>query len=285
MTTQPSFNRRGFIAAAGTAALTLGTPKIHTHGSESSKTKDPYRGLKVGLASYSTRKFTLDQTIDMMKVMELRYITLKSVHLAMDSTTKERKAAAKKLKDNNLVLMGGGVISLKNDEKQVRSAFEYARDAGMPVMVSNPDIEALPIVDKMVKEFDITVAIHNHGPGDKRYPSPLDAYRHAQKYDKRIGLCIDIGHTVRWGDDEIEVIHKVKDRLYDFHIKDTSARAKEGKTVAVGRGVIDIPRVLKTLLEIDFKGHVALEYESDANDPLPGMRESFGYIRGVLAVM
>lgn len=113
----------------------------------------------------------------------------------------------------------------------------------------------------------------------------MDAYRHAQKYDKRIGICIDIGHSIRWGDNEIEIIHAVRDRLYDFHIKDETARAPEGKTVELGRGVIDIPGVLKTLLDIKFDGHLALEYEKDADNPLPGMRESFGFIKGVLAVI
>lgn len=277
-------NRRGFIAA-GTAVLAAGTPKIRTYASEIPKANDPFKGLKVGLASYSTRKFSLDKTIEMMKRMGVRYVTLKSFHLELNTSIEERIAVARKLKDNDIILMGGGVIYLKNDEKEVRNAFEYARNAGMPVMVASPDIDALPLVEKMVKEFNIPVAIHNHGPGDGKYPSPLDAYKYASEYDKRIGLCIDVGHTVRWGDDEIEVIQEVKDRLYDFHVKDVTARNKDGQTVAIGRGIIDIPGVLKALLEINFKGHVALEYEADADDPLPGMCESFGYIRGALAAM
>ncbi len=275
--------RRHLLAGSGAIALSSALPVPSSIAKNHSN--DSFRGLKVGLASYSTRKFTLDQTIEMLKDCDVHYVTLKSFHLPMDSTTEERKAVAEKLKNNDIHLMGGGVISLKNDEDQVRSAFQYAKDAGMPVMVSAPEIEALPIVHEMVKEFDIKVAIHNHGPGDKRYPSPLDAYRHAQKYDKRIGICIDIGHSVRWGDNEIEIIHAVRDRLYDFHIKDETARAPEGKTLEVGRGVIDIPGVLKTLLDIKFDGHLALEYEKDADDPLPGMRESFGFIKGVLAVI
>jgi len=140
-------------------------------------------------------------------------------------------------------------------------------------------------VEKYVKQFDIKVAIHNHGPGDKRYPSPLDAYRLAKPLDPRIGVCIDIGHAVRNGDNEVEVIHAVKDRLYDLHLKDVTAREAKGDTVEVGRGVIDIPGMLKALLEIKFSGHAALEYEIQENNPLPGMIESFAYIRGVLAAL
>jgi len=284
MITETRLNRREFLAATG-AAFAVGLPKGAAHSEEAAMAKDRFRGLKVGIASYSTREFTLDQTIEMAKRLDVRYLTLKDAHLKMDSTLEERKEAAKKIKDAGLVLMGGGVIYMKNDEKQVRNAFEYARDAGMPLIVGAPDIDALPLVEKMVKEFDIKIAIHNHGPGDNKYPSPLDAYRCALPYDKRIGLCIDIGHSVRWGDNEIEVIRAVKDRFYDMHIKDVTARAKDGKMIEIGRGVIDIPGVLKTLLEIGFAGHVALEYEKNAKDPLPGMAESFGYLGGVLAVL
>jgi len=212
-------------------------------------------------------------------------VTLKDFHLKMDSTAEERKAAAQKVKDAGCQLMGAGVVYLKNDEAQVRNAFEYCRDAGMPVMVAAPDIAALPLVDKMVKEFNIKVAIHNHGPGDKRYPSPLDAYRIARDFDKRIGCCIDVGHSVRIGDSEIDVIYAVRDRLHDFHMKDVTGRTGEDRAIEVGRGVIDIPGVLKALLDIGFDGHVALEYEVNGKNPMPGMIESFAYMRGVLAAL
>ncbi len=277
-----SMKRRHFLTAMGTAGLVQMGISSRAYGSESTSKPKSAHELKIGLASYSTRKFTLDQTIEMMKELDIQYVTLKSFHLELNSTTQERKAVAKKLKENGIHLMGGGVIYLKNDEEQILNAFQYARDAGMPVIVGSPDIDALPIVDKMVKEFDIKVAIHNHGPGDSKYPSPLDAYKYVKDYDKRIGLCIDIGHSVRWGDDEIEVIHAVKDRLYDFHIKDTTARNKNGSTIELGRGIINIPGVIKALMDIQFEGHVALEYEKDADNPLPGMRECFGYIRGVI---
>ena len=114
---------------------------------------------------------------------------------------------------------------------------------------------------------------------------PKDAYKLIKDMDPRMGICIDIGHSVRNGDDEEELIHFVKDRLYDFHIKDVTKREKDGKTIAVGRGAINIPKVLKSLLDIKFSGHLALEYETDENNPVPGMRESFGYMRGVLAVL
>ena len=168
-----SMKRRHFLTAMGTAGLVQMGISSRAHGSESTTKPKSAHELKIGLASYSTRKFTLDQTIEMMKELDIQYVTLKSFHLELNSTTQERKAVAKKLKENGIHLMGGGVIYLKNDEEQVLNAFQYARDAGMPVIVGSPDIDALPIVDKMVKEFDIKVAIHNHGPGDSKYPLPF----------------------------------------------------------------------------------------------------------------
>ena len=283
MNNHPLLNRRHFVSAAGLALVSTGS--LAHPGPTAAKSDDPTHGLKLGIASYSLRKFDLDQAIEMVKSLGVRYINLKDVHLKMDSTTEERKEAAKKIRDNGLVLMGGGVIYLKNDENQVRNAFNYVKDAGMPVMVSAPDLDALPLVEKMAKEYGVKVAIHNHGPGDNRYPSPRDAYRLVKDLDPCMGVCIDIGHTVRIGENEVEAIHAVQDRFYDMHIKDVTSRTRDGDSCEIGRGVIDIPGVLRALLEVNFTGHVGLEYEKDADHPLPGIRESIGYLRGVLAVI
>jgi len=221
----------------------------------------------------------------MMKKIGMKYVTLKDFHLKMDSTQEERREAARKVKEAGVTLMGCGVVYLKNDAQQIRNAFEYARDAGMPVMVSAPDLDALPAVARMAEEFDIKVAIHNHGPNDDRYPSHMDAYKSAKQFGEHMGVCIDIGHTVRLGVNEVEAVHAVHDRLYDFHIKDVTARDAKGGAIEVGRGVIDIPGVLKALLEVGFTGHVALEYEKDADNPMPGMIESYAYMRGALAAL
>jgi inosose dehydratase len=283
MKEQLSVNRRGFFTMAG---MTAGAVALSRGATAAAGGKRPAKGLKIGVASYSLRKFTLDETIEMTQQLGVGYITLKSMHLEMNSTKAEREAVAKKVKDAGIKLMGGGVIKLPNDEAVSRNAFEYARDAGMPVIVASPSLDAMQLVDKLVKEFDIKVAIHNHGPSDDAFPSPLDAYKAAQPYDERIGCCIDIGHTVRLGGiDEIEIIHAVKDRLHDFHIKDVTLREADGKTTEVGRGAINIPGVLKALMDVKFRGHVALEYEKNEDNPMPGMYESIGYIKGAIAAL
>jgi sugar phosphate isomerase/epimerase len=155
----------------------------------------------------------------------------------------------------------------------------------MPTIICSPELDALDTVEKLAKEYGIRIAIHNHGPGDKKYPSPLDVLRLVRERDARLGICMDVGHTVRLGQDPVEVIGQCKARLYDFHIKDVTAATPQGRGIEVGRGVIDIVAVLRALVELKFPYHVALEYEEKADAPLAAMTESFGYIRGVLAAM
>jgi sugar phosphate isomerase/epimerase len=184
-----------------------------------------------------------------------------------------------------LELASGGVIYMKNNEKEIRSFFDYARDAGMATIVCSPEIDALDAVENMVKEYNIRIAIHNHGPGDKKYPSPLDVLRLVKDRDARMGLCIDVGHTVRLGEDPVDAIRQSARRLFDFHMKDVTEATSKGKPTEVGLGVIDIVGVLKTLVELQYGFHIGLEYEEKENDPMPGVIESFGYMRGVLAAI
>jgi sugar phosphate isomerase/epimerase len=242
------------------------------------------RRFDLGLASYTLRKFKLDETLAMTKRVGLKYICFKSFHLPLDSTEAEIKAVAAKVKKAGLRLYGGGVISMRN-EREVHRAFDYAKAAGMKVIIGVPKFELLTLVNKKVQEYDIKVAIHNHGPGDKNYPTPASAYEKIKGLDKRIGLCNDIGHTKRAGVDPSQSAEKYADRLLDVHIKDVSAATAKGRGVEVGRGVIDIPRFLRTLIKIKYTGIVSFEYEKDADDPLAGLAESVGYVRGVLAAM
>jgi len=176
------------------------------------------------------------------------------------------------------------VIGMR-DAKAVDQAFDYAKAAGMKTIVGVPEPKLLPLVDKKVKEYDIAVAIHNHGPGDKTYPSPESAYEKIKDLDKRIGLCMDIGHTVRYGECPIRDARRFADRLLDIHLKDVSEASKKGYTVEIGRGIIDIPAFLRALVEIKYSRVASFEYEKDPDDPLAGLAESVGYVKGVLATI
>jgi inosose dehydratase len=247
--------------------------------------KPLFDGLKLGMASYTFRKFTLDQAIDMSKQAGAVSISLKDVHLPYKSTQAQREEARRKVEAAGLFLASGGVIAMKNNESEIRDSFQYAKEAGMPTIVCSPDIEALDIVEKMVKEYNIKIAIHNHGPGDKKYPSPFDVWRLVKDRDERMGLCMDVGHTVRIGVDPVEAIRQCGTRLYDFHMKDETEATAKGKPVPVGLGVIDIVGVLKGLKAMQYAYNVGLEYEEKENDPMPGVIESFGFMRGVLAAI
>lgn len=277
--------RRTFLqaAAVGTAAVLapagLARAAEPAAGGEAKK-----KPLKFGLASYTTRKFSLDETIAMAKRVGLEYLCLKDFHLPLTASADEIRAAAEKVKEAGLILYGCGVVTMRN-EADVNRAFEYAKTAGMTTIIAAPMPEVLPLVDKKVREYDLFVAIHNHGPGDKVYPTPESIIEKIAKLDGRIGLCIDIGHTVRIGADPIRDAARYADRLHDVHIKDVSAAAPEGNTLEIGRGVIDIPAFLSVLLKTGYSKVVSYEYEKDEKDPLPGLAESVGYVNGVLAAL
>jgi sugar phosphate isomerase/epimerase len=214
----------------------------------------------------------------------IKHICLKSMHLPLDAKPEAIARAVAKVKAAGIDLYGGGVIAM-GTAAQVNLAFEYAKAAGMRTIVAAPTAEMLPLVNDKVQQYDIRVAIHNHGPGDKHFPRPVDVYEKVQGLDRRIGLCIDIGHTVRIGDDLNRVTEQFADRLYDVHIKDESAASPAGRAIEIGRGVIDIPGFLRTLKKVRYAGFVSFEYEKDGKDPLPGLAESVGYVRGVLAAI
>lgn len=272
--------RRTFLATAVGAALVPALPR--SSWATPAGPRGKAHRLKLGLASYSVRKFSLDQALDMCKEMDVRYINFKDVHMPMTDAPEALLAARKKVEAAGLTIMGGGTITLKNDEAQVRKAFEYARNAGFPLMVVAPDPEAFDIIEKMIKEFDIKVAIHNHGPEDKSFPAPQDAMKRLAGRDKRFGLCMDIGHATRAGVDPVKTVDECKDRLLDLHVKDLGVKTDRDSQVEVGKGVLDIPGLFRALEKISFPGHLGLEYEINETSPLVGMKESFSYMRGVL---
>jgi inosose dehydratase len=281
-------DRRRFLQTSllgSTAALAAAQLGGTVFGGVTKPEREVDGGLKLGIASYTFRNFNLDQAIAMTKEAGFKYINLKDVHLPLNSTTAERLAARQKIEAAGLTMMGGGVIYLKNDEAQIQHTFEYAKESGMPVIVCSPEIDALDLLEKKAKEFSILVAIHNHGPTDKTYPSPLDVLALVADRDPVMGICMDIGHTARVGVDPVECVSKCGARLHDVHLKDETKAAADGKPTELGRGVIDVVGVLKALSAKAFQHHVGLEYEAHPDSPLPYVMECAGYERGVLAAM
>jgi len=278
-------SRRQFLKVAGASAAACATAApggaLKAAMSEPAAAAVPFT---LGMASYTLRQFPADQAIEMTKRLGLTRVCFKDFHLKLDATPEVIAETVAKVKAAGLDLYAGGVIYMKT-EAEVDRAFAYARAAGFKMIIGVPTYDLLPYTNKKVQEYDIPVAIHNHGPDNPLFPTPQSAYERIVSLDRRLGLCMDVGHTQRSGVDPAESAEKYFDRLFDVHIKDVSASTAQGQTVEIGRGVIDIPKLLRTLARLGFKGTLALEYEKDAKDPLPGSAESIGYLRGVIAAM
>lgn len=269
-------SRRSFLGASA-AALAASRTSI------GAITDDP-RDFKLGVATYSLRHFSRAQAIAMLKQMNVRYVNIKEFHLPLNSTPDEIKAGRKEFEDAGFLIEGGGNISFsKDDEEDIRHKFEYARLAGMPIIVCAPTHATLPKLEKFVKEYDIKIAVHNHGPEDKQFPTPQSVLAVVKNMDPRCGLCIDCGHTARTGVDVVESIREAGSRLHSMHIKDLAdAKARDSQR-DVGEGVLPIVGIFKQLRNMRYTGGVMLEYEIHENDPLMGMLKSLAYMRGVMA--
>ena len=276
-------NRRNFLKLSGLGIAAVALPGI-SQSAPSPVRKDKSLPIRLGLASYTLRKMNLDDTLAVCQRLDFKYISLKDFHLKLNSSDAEIAEVVKKCKDAGVALESGGVIYMKS-EAEVDAAFEYARKAGMNIIIGVPQHEMLPYAEKKVKEYNIRLAIHNHGPGDLVYPSCESAYVLIKNMDPRMGLCLDIGHTQRIGRDPSADLKDYFDRIFEIHMKDVTTSDSNGKAIEVGRGVIDIPGFLKTILQKKFSGIISFEYEKEDKDPVPGLAESLGYVKGVLAVI
>ncbi|WP_317890533.1 sugar phosphate isomerase/epimerase family protein [Acidicapsa ligni] len=242
--------------------------------------------IRLGVASYSFHKFDRAHVIEFMKQLNVKYLNAKDAndHLPM-KPPEATLAAVDAYKAAGIELTGAGVVYFSKDEADVREKFEYCKRAGLSLIVGSPVREALPVVERFVKQYDMRLAIHNHGPEDKEWPSPLDILKEIEPMDKRIGLCIDVGHTARTGTDVVQAIHTAGARVFDLHMKDLADMKVKESQVAVGDGKMPVRGIFEALHAIGYKGFVDLEYEIHDDDPLPGMMKSFAYMRGVLAGM
>ena len=241
--------------------------------------------LILGVASYSFREFPLDRALVMAKTLGVTHMTFNPVHVPRTDPPETTRALRARIEAAGMTIVGGGTLRIPNDPAEIARTFEYAKNAGFPLIYIDPDPGALDAVEQLARSYDIKVAIHNHGPEDKRWPRPQDGYAAIKTRDRRLGLCVDVGHTFRTGTDPVQACRECRDRLYDMHVKDLAARGEKESQVEVGRGLIDFPALFRTLIEIGYQGQVGLEYEINPKDPLPGMIESMAYMRGVLAAV
>jgi inosose dehydratase len=271
-----SMSRRFLLQASALAGLSLTADRT--------RAAEKPAGLKIGLASYSLRKKTLDEVVAFCRAYRVTHLTLKEMHLPLTSTPAQLAEARAKLTDAGIQMAGVGVIYMKNED-EVKRAFDYAKAAQAPLIVGAPNPELIDVVEKAVKEFDLPVAIHNHGPEDKHYPSPREILAVIKQRDRRLGVCMDVGHTVRAGADPVRCVAELGPRLFDLHVKDLKDKTDKNSRVEVGGGIIDNVGLLRALAKRKFAGHLALEYEVVTDDPVPGIRESLAYLRGAAAAL
>ena len=274
--------RRQFFKLAGSGILAAGASSAYASSGISSMIRNSSDTFSLGMAGYTFKGFTVERTIEMMNTIGITYLSLKDFHMPMNSTKEQIDSVIGKFNQSGITVYTVGVVNMTTEES-VDQAFEYAKMAGVKMIVGAPDYKLLPYVEKKIKTYDIRLAIHNHGPDNPLYPNATDIWNHVKDLDPRIGICIDIGHTVRDGQDPSIDVVRYSQRIFDIHTKDVDKASKEGKTVETGRGIIDIPGFVAALRKIRYNGKCSLEFEKEMKDPLPGIAESIGYFKGVMA--
>ncbi|MCY4779322.1 sugar phosphate isomerase/epimerase [Sphingobacterium sp. UT-1RO-CII-1] len=240
------------------------------------------KGLKLGVAGYSFVHFNLEESLKMMKRMDIHYLCIKDFHLPYDSSDEQIKIFHETLAQSNVKGYAVGPIYMKSNP-EIDRAFEYAKRVGVDLIVGIPEPDVLPYVAEKCKEYNIRYGIHNHGPEDKLYPNASVIYNYIKNLDSRMGMCFDMGHNMRDQHDPIKDLIRYKDRIFDLHLKNVTMAEAKGTTCELGRGVIDIPAFVKALNKIKYSGVCSLEFEKDMKDPLAGIAESAGYFKGVTA--
>ena len=285
-TSRRDFLRSGAVAAAVAAtSASVSVPKLFAEPKQDALKPSP---IKLGIASYTFRQFDRAHVIEWMKEVKVYNLNAKDVkdHLPMTPPDATQAAVDAYTAAGIKLTAVGAVYFPKDEDDDVRSKFDYAKRAGVKLIVAgDPTPQTLPRIEKFVKEYDIKLAIHNHGPEDKIWPSPLDVLKALKGMDLRMGCCIDVGHCVRAGTDVVEAIHTVGPRLFDVHMKDLTSFTSKESQVAVGDGIMPVQGIFEALIKIKYPGYVDLEYEVHGDDPMSGVAKSFAYMRGVLAGM
>ncbi len=275
-----TLSRRSFVVAGGAFSIAMSVPAR----SQTPKSVIP---IRLGLASYTFRNSTRAQLIAAMKQLNVLALNVKDIKDHLPTDPDGEAQALKDYAAASITLHAAGAIYFaKNEDADIHAKFEYCKRAGIGVIVAgDPTPETLPRIEAFARQYDIRIAIHNHGPEDTLWHSPLDVLRVVKTMDPRMGCCIDVGHTVRAGTDVVQAIHAAGPRLFDVHMKDLTSFSDKESQVAVGDGRMDVRGIFDALLAIGYGGFVDLEYEVHPDDPMPGVIASFAYMRGVMAGM
>jgi inosose dehydratase len=252
-----------------------------TTGLQAQQVPEDQESFKIGMAGFTYHKFDLDRTLEDLHTNQVKYLCIKDFHLPFQSTDQEIQAFHEKLASKGVTGYAVGPIYMKTEE-EVDNAFAYAKRVGVDLIVGVPNHELLPHINAKVQEYDFKFAIHMHGPDIDLYPDADDVWSHVKDLDPRMGMCLDIGHNARNAKDPVADLEKYHSRVFDMHIKDVTAPTKEGKSIEIGRGILDIPAFINMLRKTGYDGVCSLEHERNMDNPFSGIAESIGFFRGVI---
>jgi len=265
-------NRRQFLAASSTLLAGACLPSSVLAAKES--------GYKLGIQLYSLRGYNVDEALKHAAELGFEQVEFYSGMLAIDSSVDDIAAIRKKVSDLGMSISAHGVNRFSKDADANRKLFEFAKALGIPTITADPDPDSFDSLNQLVKEFDIRVAIHNHGP-KHRYNKAVDVLTAVDQYDERIGACADLGHYIRSGQGAVEVIRLLKGRLYGIHLKDFAEMQDKTHGVILGEGHLDVEGVFRSLKAVGFPadGAVSLEYEENPKDPIDDIRKCVAVAR------
>jgi inosose dehydratase len=272
------------LAAAGLAATATGLPTAKA----AADATDPYAGLKMGMQSFSLRGYDFPTALRHTRELGLKYWESTPQHIPLSITRKNVEGSKRQLKDAGIRLMAYGVLEFNSNETEARKIFDFAKAMGLVSISANPrkDKRTFELLDKLVPEYDVAIAIHNHGP-HARYDKISDVADAIKDHHPKIGACVDTGHYLRSDEDPVEALERFKDRLYGVHLKDvrtiTSGSRRQKIFTIVGQGDLDVLKCLRILKRINYQGCLALEYEENEKNPLSDIAVSLQAVRDAAA--
>lgn len=266
--------RRSFVTACTAALATTQLNALPT--ALLANTTKPAANLQLGIQLYSLRGFDVSTALKHAAKIGFKQVEFYSGMLPVDSTPAQLAAMKNQVADLGMTISAHGVNAFGNDATANRKTFEFAKELGIKNIAADPDPSAFDQLDELVKEFDIRIAIHNHGPGH-RYNKVVDVLRAIENHDERIGACADLGHFIRSGENATEVVRLLKGRLYGIHLKDFAEMQAQAQGVILGKGHLDVQGVIDALLAVKFPsdGALSLEYEENPDDPIAEIAECY----------
>ena len=238
---------------------------------------------QLGVQSYCFREFKTNQeVIAQVKKCGLSKIELCGVHVDF-ADEKGFDDVIDLYKANGVGIVSIGVQGMQGDKEAEEKFFRFAARAGARFMSVNFAIEGTPgsfrVAEKLAEQYDVRLAIHNHGGRHWLGCANTLGYVFSQT-SERIGLCLDTAWAMDSGENPVEMVKQFGKRLYGLHFKDfVFDRARRPEDVVLGEGNLDLAALRDALKEIDFSGYAVLEYEADADNPVPALTQCVAAVR------